>query len=328
MLETVIEVKNLYVDFFVQNQAVNSFKDLVMSLGFKSPFHRKAILKGVTLSIKKGECFALMGKNGSGKSTLLRTLAGIITPTSGEMTVNGRIAPMLSIGAGLEIELSGYDNIKIIATLMGMNNSEIKDAMEFVETFSELSKEDLGMQVKRYSAGMIARLGFSISVAKTPDILIVDEVRSTGRTNDIAVKLLRAAFPTSRVHGTFWMSSQAAKLVPKAGGIAFGNADLPVWYREDTIYGRGVGDRQYESNITPISLTQKLGQYFLSSRLPVPQDPLSSQLRKELHQLATHPDVPIRPNSLRNDYNERITRLNPGKDITKIETEIRNIQAD
>ena len=160
------------------------------------------------------------------------------------------------------------------------------------------------------------------------NILIVDEVRSTGRTKDIAVKLLRAAFPTSRVHGTFWMSSQAAKLVPKAGGIAFGNADLPVWYREDTIYGRGVGDRQYESNITPISLTQKLGQYFLSSRLPVPQDPLSSQLRKELHQLATHPDVPIRPNSLRNDYNERITRLNPGKDITKIETEIRNIQAD
>jgi ABC-type polysaccharide/polyol phosphate transport system ATPase subunit len=180
MAEIVIEVKNLYVDFFVQNQAVNSFKDLVMSLGLKSPFQRKSILKGVDLEIKKGECFALMGKNGSGKSTLLRTLAGIITPTSGEMIVNGRIAPMLSIGAGLELELSGYDNIKIIATLMGMNNSEIKTATAFVETFSELSKEDLKMQVKRYSAGMIARLGFSISVAQTPDILIVDEALSVG----------------------------------------------------------------------------------------------------------------------------------------------------
>lgn len=175
MAETVISVKDLYVDFFIQNQAINSFKDLILSFGFVSPFQRKNILKGVSLEIKRGECFALMGKNGSGKSTLLRTLAGIITPTSGSIEVKGRIAPMLAIGSGLELELSGYDNIKVIATLMGMNRKEIKEAISFVETFSELSQADLQMQVKRYSAGMIARLGFSISVSKTPEILIVDE---------------------------------------------------------------------------------------------------------------------------------------------------------
>jgi ABC-type polysaccharide/polyol phosphate transport system ATPase subunit len=180
MSQTVIKVEDLYVNFFIQNQAVNSFKDLVMSLGLKSPFQKKEILRGVNLEVKKGECFALMGKNGSGKSTLLRTLAGIITPSGGKIEVFGRIAPMLSIGAGLELELSGYDNIRIIATLMGMNRKEIKEATAFVEEFSELSKADLKMQVKRYSAGMVARLGFSISVSQTPDILIVDEALSVG----------------------------------------------------------------------------------------------------------------------------------------------------
>ncbi len=180
MQSTVIKIENLYVDFYIQNQRINSFKDLIMSFGMVSPFEKKKILKGVSLDIKKGECFALMGKNGSGKSTLLRTLAGIITPSSGAIKVEGRIAPMLSIGAGIELELSGYDNIKLIATLMGMNSKEIKETTTFVEQFSELSKADLNMQVKRYSAGMTARLGFSISVAKTPDILIVDEALSVG----------------------------------------------------------------------------------------------------------------------------------------------------
>ena len=175
MQENVIEIHDLHVNFFIQNQRVTSLKDFVMKLGLISPFESKQILKGVNLNIKRGECFALMGRNGSGKSTLLRTIAGIITPASGHMKIRGRIAPMLSIGSGLEPELSGYDNIKILATLMGMNGQELKDATAFVEEFSELTPSDLKMQVKRYSAGMMARLGFSVSVAQTPDILIVDE---------------------------------------------------------------------------------------------------------------------------------------------------------
>lgn len=154
------------------------------------------------------------------------------------------------------------------------------------------------------------------------NILIVDEVRSTGRTRDIAIKLLKAAFPTATVHGTFWMSSQTARLTPRAGGIAYGNGDLPVWYREDTMYGRGVGDRQLESRVKPRSLTQKLGRYFLSSRLPTAQDPLTLTLRRELHELASNPDVPVRPSPLRDDYDERLQTLNPGKTIEEIESEI------
>jgi lipopolysaccharide transport system ATP-binding protein len=180
MQDNVIEINDLHVSFYIQNQRVTSFKDFIMKMGLISPFQPKEILKGVSLNIKRGECFALMGRNGSGKSTLLRTIAGIITPASGTLEIKGRIAPMLAIGSGLEPELSGYDNIKILGTLMGMNRNELKEATAFVEEFSELSPSDLRMQVKRYSAGMMARLGFSVSVAQTPDILIVDEALSVG----------------------------------------------------------------------------------------------------------------------------------------------------
>ena len=178
--QSVISVKDLHVNFWISGSGINSFKDVVMSLGRQKALEKKQVLKGLNLEISKGECFALMGKNGSGKSTLLRTLAGIITPESGTIDINGSVAPLLTIGAGLEYELSGYENIKIVGTLIGMRGQELKDAVEVIKNFSELSHNDLNMQIKRYSAGMMARLAFSISVCRIPDILIVDEALSVG----------------------------------------------------------------------------------------------------------------------------------------------------
>jgi ABC-type polysaccharide/polyol phosphate transport system ATPase subunit len=178
--QSVISVKDLHVNFWISGSGINSFKDVVMSLGRQKALEKKQVLKGLNLEISKGECFALMGKNGSGKSTLLRTLAGIITPESGTIDIKGSVAPLLTIGAGLEYELSGYENIKIVGTLIGMRGQELKDAVEVIKNFSELSHNDLNMQIKRYSAGMMARLAFSISVCRIPDILIVDEALSVG----------------------------------------------------------------------------------------------------------------------------------------------------
>jgi ABC-type polysaccharide/polyol phosphate transport system ATPase subunit len=176
----VISVRDLYVNFWISSSGVNSFKDAVMLFGKQRALQKKQVLKGLNLDIIKGECFALMGKNGSGKSTLLRTLAGIITPESGSITIRGTVAPLLAIGAGLEHELSGYDNIKILGTLIGLRGKELKESIEVIKNFSELSHDDLNMQIKRYSAGMMARLAFSISVCRIPDILIVDEALSVG----------------------------------------------------------------------------------------------------------------------------------------------------
>lgn len=180
MKDSVISVRDLHVGFWISGTGLNSFKDVIFSLGRQKALEKKMVLTGINLEIQRGECFALMGKNGSGKSTLLRTLAGIITPEKGNIEIKGSVAPLLTIGAGLEFELSGYENIRILGTLIGLRKKELEDAVHFVEQFSELSTADLNMQVKRYSAGMMARLAFSISVCRTPDILIVDEALSVG----------------------------------------------------------------------------------------------------------------------------------------------------
>lgn len=178
--EIMIEAKNLNVSFIIQHQGIRNMKDFIFSLGLKKPFEKKEVLKNINLTIYKGECFGLMGKNGSGKSTLLRTIAGIIPADNGKVKLFGRIAPLLALGVGLEPELTGLENIKLCSTLMGRTKKEINASLDQIISFSELTMNDMEMQVKRYSSGMLARLAFSIAVGENPEILIVDEALSVG----------------------------------------------------------------------------------------------------------------------------------------------------
>jgi ABC-type polysaccharide/polyol phosphate transport system ATPase subunit len=177
--EIVIEAKGIEVSFVIQNHGMGSLKQFLFSLGRKKMFERRKILKGIDLTVYKGDCIGLLGNNGSGKSTLLRTLAGVIPLDKGSVKVNGRLAPMLSLGAGLEPEMSGIENIRLCCTLMGVPQKDIDKSMEAIINFSELG-DNIHMQVKRYSSGMMARLAFSMVVATNPDILIVDEALAVG----------------------------------------------------------------------------------------------------------------------------------------------------
>jgi len=178
--EVIIEAKNLSVSFLIQRHGINNIKDFIITMGIKSPFEKKTILKNLDLTIYKGECLGVMGRNGCGKSTLLRTIAGIMTPDEGSLTVKGNVAPLMALGVGLEPELSGLENIKLVGTLMGLSKKELKNAMASIVDFSELSQDEIEMQVKRYSSGMMARLAFSIAVANLPEILIIDEALAVG----------------------------------------------------------------------------------------------------------------------------------------------------
>ncbi len=178
--DLIIEAKNLDVSFYIQGHGMNSLKEFLMSLGTKKPFVRKQVIFDLNLSIKRGECFGIIGRNGSGKSTLLRVLSGIIKPDSGELCINGKVAPLLALGVGLEPELSGYENIKLCSSLMKVPSAQIKKSVAEIMSFSELSHEQLSMQVKRYSSGMVSRLGFAIAVSTDPEILIIDEALSVG----------------------------------------------------------------------------------------------------------------------------------------------------
>ncbi|MBR4795388.1 MAG: ABC transporter ATP-binding protein [Lachnospiraceae bacterium] len=135
-------------------------------------------LKDVSFKIKKGEVVGLLGINGSGKSTLSMILAGILSPTSGTVTINGH-QEMVAIQAGLNGQLTGYENIDYKGALLGLNKNKIKEIKSMVEDFSEIG-EFLDQPVKKYSSGMKSRLGFSISLALDPDIYIIDEALSVG----------------------------------------------------------------------------------------------------------------------------------------------------
>lgn len=176
----IIEAKDLYVSFMITKHGINNFKDFLISAGARRPFERKQVLKGLNIKIHKGESFGIMGRNGSGKSTFLRAIAGIMRPDSGILEVKGRVAPMMAMNAGLEPEMTGEENIKFLGTLMGYSSKEIKQLMGKIIDFSELSSEEIQLQVKRYSSGMQARLAFSTTVAKDPEILIIDEALTVG----------------------------------------------------------------------------------------------------------------------------------------------------
>ena len=175
-----IQVSDLQFGFFTRTNGIHTFKEMLHNLGSKKPFQKKQVLKGVSFQVEKGCCYAIMGRNGCGKSTLLRIISGIIQPDGGEVQVNGRVSPLLALGVGLEPELSGIDNIQLSCLLTGIPPASLNTAIESVKEFSELSEQDLKMQIKRYSSGMIARLAFSIALAEEPEILIIDEILAVG----------------------------------------------------------------------------------------------------------------------------------------------------
>ncbi len=179
--ENKLAIKLVGVDvcFYIQENGFVSLKQLVFNIGKHKFLQKKFVLKNINLEIKKGESVALFGKNGSGKSTLLRVLSQIIEAEKGSVEIYGNVSPLLSLGVGLEYELTGVENIRLVCALMGISQNEVDKLIPEIIDFSELA-EAINWQVKRYSTGMMARLAFSIAIAKQPDILLIDEVLAVG----------------------------------------------------------------------------------------------------------------------------------------------------
>lgn len=140
---------------------------------------RLKALDDISFKVEPGEVLGIIGANGAGKSTLLKLLARISQPTSGSIKVNGSVAPLIEVGAGLHPELTGRENIFLNASILGIARSEIKKRFDEIVAFAEL-EEFIDTPVKRYSSGMSVRLGFSIATSVEADILIVDEVLAVG----------------------------------------------------------------------------------------------------------------------------------------------------
>ena len=143
---------------------------------------RKLILNNINLTVSVGEKIGIIGANGSGKSTLLKVITGILDPTSGQVRVKGKIAPLIELGAGLDGELSVADNIVLYGVMLGFSRQNMKNRVNAILDFADLNDYRLA-PVKSLSSGMAARLGFAIATDVEPDILILDEVLSVGDEN-------------------------------------------------------------------------------------------------------------------------------------------------
>ena len=177
---TMVKVENLGICFNLAKERVDSLKEYFLKFS-KGSLHFEEFwaLKNVSLEIKKGDFYGLVGINGSGKSTLLKTIAGVFKPTEGSVTVNGTIAPLIELGAGFDMDLTARENIYLNGAVLGFSKQFMDEHFQDIVDFSELH-DFLDVPLKNYSSGMVARIAFAIATVTDPDILIADEVLAVG----------------------------------------------------------------------------------------------------------------------------------------------------
>lgn len=178
--KTVVKVEDVSMKFNLSSEKFDSFKEYVIkSLKNQVSYDEFWALKHVSFEVMKGDSLGLIGLNGSGKSTMLKTIAGVLKPTKGVVTVNGNVAPLIELGAGFDFDLTAKENVYLNGALLGYSRKIMDGYYNDIVEFSELS-EFMNVPVKNFSSGMVSRLAFAIATIGTPDILIVDEVLSVG----------------------------------------------------------------------------------------------------------------------------------------------------
>ena len=201
---------------------------LIRDLRPEDTFHA---LKGVTFSVPKGSTYGIVGRNGSGKSTMLKCVAGITRPTSGRITVDGRVSALIELGAGFHPEISGRENVFINGIMLGLSKKEITRRFDEIVEFAEL-EEFIDAPVKTYSSGMYMRLGFAVAIHVNPDILLVDEVLAVGDEGFTHKCLDKFA--------EFRRRGKTILLVTHSLGLVERFCDEALWIDEG--HGRAAGD--------------------------------------------------------------------------------------
>lgn len=175
-----VAVKDLHKEFVLRDTSIGSLKSQILWWKKRTRIREvKQVIKGVSFDVYSGECLAIIGRNGAGKSTTLGILARVMRPTTGSIEINGRVAPLLELGAGFHADLTGRQNVVFNGMLLGLSHKEVLERMDEIIDFSEI-REYIDMPVRTYSSGMKARLGYSVAAHVDADILIIDEALSVG----------------------------------------------------------------------------------------------------------------------------------------------------
>ena len=179
MSDTLISLAGVGKDYPMVSTGAGRLRTLLSLVTGGGVVEHLSALEGVNLEVKRGESLGLVGENGAGKSTLLKVIAGVVRPTRGTATVNGRVGALLELGSGFHPDYTGRDNIALSAALAGLSRAEVASRIADIIAFADIGAH-IDQPVKHYSSGMVVRLGFAIATALEPDVLITDEVLAVG----------------------------------------------------------------------------------------------------------------------------------------------------
>jgi ABC-2 type transport system ATP-binding protein len=175
-----IKVENVSMKFNLGNDKVTTLKEFfIKKIKHELKSEEFWALKNVSFEVQPGEVLGLVGTNGAGKSTLLKVIAGVMKPTTGNLTRIGTIAPMIELGAGFDMELTARENVFLNGAILGYSKNFLIERYNEIVEFSDL-QQFMDVPVRNFSSGMVARLAFAIATLVAPEILIVDEILSVG----------------------------------------------------------------------------------------------------------------------------------------------------
>lgn len=180
MGKSVIKVENVGMLFNLSQEKVDNLKEYVIKmLKRELLFQEFWALRNISFEIEKGDRMGVIGLNGAGKSTLLKIISGVMKPTEGNLEINGKLVPLLELGAGFDSNYTGRENIYLNGAILGYTHEFLDEKYEEIVEFAEI-REFMDVPIKNFSSGMRARLGFSIATVVEPEILVLDEVLSVG----------------------------------------------------------------------------------------------------------------------------------------------------
>ncbi len=178
MSDYAISVQNISKIYKLYDKPIDRLKD-ALGLSRAKRYREHYALHDVSFDVKKGETVGIIGTNGSGKSTILKIITGVLSPTAGNLVIDGRISALLELGAGFNMEYTGIENVYLNGTMIGFSRKEIDDKLQDILDFADIG-DFVNQPVKTYSSGMFVRLAFAVAININPEILIVDEALSVG----------------------------------------------------------------------------------------------------------------------------------------------------